>query len=195
MYELPTSVEVGGKNHPIRKDGDYRMILDCMVALDDDELEEKERILSSIAIFYEEIQSIEDIFKVFEQSEIKEATEKMFEFIQCGEDQSDGYKSNIKLVDWEQDEKIICSAINKVAECEIRLQPYIHWWTFISYYMGVGESVLSTVIAIRDKIARGKKLEKWETKFKNDNPNYFKWKKDIKAQKEAEEWVKSIWNK
>ena len=35
MYELPTSITLKGIEHPIRNDGDYRMVLDCFNALND----------------------------------------------------------------------------------------------------------------------------------------------------------------
>ena len=40
----------------------------------------------------------------------------------------------------------------------------------------------------------GKKLEKHETKFKNDNPQYFIWDNKSIEDKEAEEAIMSIWN-
>ena len=195
MYDLPKTVTVKNREYHIRRDGDYRMVLDCLSALDDAELSESERILSSIAIFYDEIKSIEDIFVVFSKDDLQDAVDAMQDFMNGGDMANSGYHSNIKLIDWEQDEKLICSAINSVAKCEIRLVEYMHWWTFLSYYMSVGDSALTTVISIREKSAKGKKLEKWEQQFKRDNPQHFKWKKDTIEQKQAEDWLQSVWNK
>ena len=39
MYEIPTTIQLNGQSYPIRDQGDYRMVLDCFVALNDDELE------------------------------------------------------------------------------------------------------------------------------------------------------------
>lgn len=195
MYQLPKAVIVEGVEHPIRNDGDYRMVLDCFDALSDAELSDKERILSSIAIFYDEIHAIEDIFVLFDTEEkIKEAVEQMYHFFNAG-DETTGAHSNIKLVDWEQDEKLICAAVNSVAKCEVRLVEYLHWWTFLGYYMSIGDSALSTVISIRAKVAKGKKLEKWEQEFKRDNPQHFRWKKKTLEQQKAENLFNEIWNK
>lgn len=194
MYELPTSVEVNGKEYSIRNKGDFRVILDCLIALDDAELSQTERVLSSVAIFYADIKSTEDIFIIFNSEDILvSAVKAMYDFFNAGEEI--GLQSNIKLVDWEQDEKLICSAINSVSKSEIRMSPYMHWWTFMSYYMSIGDSAFSTVISIRDKIAKGKKLESYEQQFRRDNPQYFKWKKKTLEQKEAEDFIKSVWNK
>ena len=90
---------------------------------------------------------------------------------------------------------MICAAVNNVAKTEIRAIPSLHWWTFLGYYMSVGESVLSTVVGIRDKLLKHKKLEKWEQDFKKSNPKYFVWKKSTVQDREAENLIKQIWNK
>ena len=169
MYEIPTKIFIEGEEFPIRNSGDYRMVLDCFKALQDAELNPKERVFCSLLIFYENINSIADINK-FPDLEI--AVKEMYNFFNCGKDQSVGKRMKHRLIDWDKDSQMICSAINKVANKEVRAEPYIHWWTFMGYYSAVGESLLSTVLSIRDKLSRGKKLEKYEREFKNENPEY-----------------------
>ena len=191
MYEIPTTITVGSTEYQIRNKGDYRMVLDCFSALQDASLNSNERLFCSLIIFYEDINCIADINK-FE--DLEEAATKMFDFFNCGRSQSIGKKMNHKLIDWEQDSQIICSAINKVANKEVRAEPYIHWWTFMGYYSAVGESLLSTIVSIRDKIVRGKKLEKYERTFRQENPEYFVWNTN-NIDDEAEELFNELWNK
>lgn len=191
MYEIPTTITVGSTEYRIRNKGDYRMVLDCFSALQDASLNSNERLFCSLIIFYEDINCIADINK-FE--DLEEAATKMFDFFNCGRSQSVGKKMNHKLIDWEQDSQIICSAINKVANKEVRAEPYIHWWTFMGYYSAVGESLLSTIVSIRDKIVRGKKLEKYERTFRQENPEYFVWNTNS-IDNEAEELFNELWNK
>ena len=191
MYEIPTTITVGSTEYRIRNKGDYRMVLDCFSALQDASLNSNERLFCSLIIFYEDINCIADINK-FE--DLEEAATKMFDFFNCGRSQSIGKKMNHKLIDWEQDSQIICSAINKVANKEVRAEPYIHWWTFMGYYSAVGESLLSTIVSIRDKIVRGKKLEKHERIFRQENPEYFVWNTN-NIDEEAEELFNELWNK
>lgn len=191
MYEIPTTITVGSTEYRIRNKGDYRMVLDCFSALQDASLNSNERLFCSLIIFYEDINCIADINK-FE--DLEEAATKMFDFFNCGRSQSVGKKMNHKLIDWEQDSQIICSAINKVANKEVRAEPYIHWWTFMGYYSAVGESLLSTIVSIRDKIVRGKKLEKYERTFRQENPEYFVWNTNS-IDDEAEELFNELWNK
>jgi len=191
MYEIPTTVIVNNKEFHIRNNGDYRMVLDCFAALGDSELSKQERLFASLLIFYDELEEIEDI-EIFD--DLEEPIRKMYEFFNCNSATDVGTHSNYKLVDWKDDAQLITSAINKVANMEIRAQPYIHWWTFMGYYTAVGECPLSTIIGIRDKIMKGKKLEKHESAFRAENPQYFIWNSKTVDAKEADELAKSLWN-
>lgn len=191
MYEIPTKIIVDGKEFPIRNNGDYRMVLDCFKALQDADLNPKERVFCSLIIFYADINSIADINKF---TDLETAITEMFDFFNCGKGQSVGKKMNHKLIDWEGDSQMICSAINKVANKEVRAEPYIHWWTFMGYYSAVGESLLSIVITIRDKMMRGKKLEKHEREFRMNNPEYFVWNAQSVEDEEAKKLFNEVWN-
>jgi len=192
-YSIPTEIQLKDKTLKIRNKGDYRVILDCFAILDDAELENDERLLGCLIIFYENFSSVDDI-SMLTGEDLEMAVSEMYKFFNCGNDESSGPKHDYKLIDWDRDSQLICSAINKVANAEIRALPYLHWWTFMGYYTAVGESVLSTVISIRDKIVTSKKLEKWEKKFRNENPQYFTWNMRTAEQIAADEYVKNLWN-
>ena len=192
MFELPTSIEINGAEYNIRNRGDYRVIIDCFVALDDMEMSKTERIYSALIIFYEDLNDITDILSLGD--DLIPMIEKMFLFFNCNQPPMDTPISKYKLVDWDKDSLLICSAVNDVAHTEIRSAEYIHWWTFMGYYMAVKECSLTTVVGIRYKIASGKSLDKSERKFRMDNPQYFTF--DVRSQedREADAYVKSIWN-
>ena len=198
MYDLATYVTVDDGEHSfkqiykIRNNGDYRVILDCLVAMGDDELTDSEKMISSLGIFYEDIKGWEDIILLSDNLR-DNLIEAMMDFVEPNR-YDIGYKTNYKIMDWEEDETIIVAAINNVAHMEIRSVNYLHWWTFLGYYMSIGESVFSTVVSIRDKSHKGKKLEKWEQKFKKDNPQYFKNKKQMARDKADREMIMNIWN-
>lgn len=191
MYDIPLYVEVNGQSYAIRNQGDYRMVLDCFVALNDNELSSRERIIAALIIFYDGFESIEDIDQF---DDINEAIKEMYKFFNCGEEIEEDTKKPLKLIDWKEDSQLICSAINKVAGMEIRSVDYMHWWTFMGYYLAIGESPLSQIVGIRYKIARNEKLEKYERKFQNENPQYFK-NINNQVDKEFEEFIHSVWNK
>lgn len=193
MYELPTEIIVKDIPYHIRANGDYRMILDVFSVLEDDELEQNERVISALMIFYENFNELEDVLACGD--DLEELVKQMYDFFNGDKVKANEVKKARKLLDWEGDSALISAAINHVSGKEIRSEPYIHWWTFLSYYMSVGESILSTVISIRDKTANGKKLEKWEQDYKRDNPQYFRWKYKTVDEIDAENWLKSVWNK
>lgn len=63
-------------------------------------------------------------------------------------------------------------AVNKVAGVEVRSLPYLHWWTFLGYFQAIDhDDLFSHVLSIRQKRAKGKKLEKWEQEFYKNNRN------------------------
>lgn len=156
--ELPTSINVGGKDEPIRTD--YRDILNIFSAFNDEDLSKKEKLLVCLRIFYVNIDDID--IELYE-----EAYDKAVIFMDQGRESNDIPEP--KLMDWEQDGCLIFPAVNKVAGMEVRSCEYMHWWTFIGYYMGIGESVFSEVINIRTKNQKHKKLEENEKEFYSKN--------------------------
>ena len=189
MYELPTSVELNGESFKIRNNGDFRVILRLFQALNDTELESSDKTVACLMIFYDCLNSVEDVFHFPYK---KEAVDEMMRFINCYQEE-DEKPVSVRLIDWEKDSVLITSAINKVAGKEIRAEKYIHWWTFVGYYMAIGESALSTVVSIRHKLAKGKKLEKHEAIFKQDNPQYFNMDYRTNEQKEDDEYFANLW--
>ena len=193
MFELPTTITVNGTEYPIRNKGDFRMIFDVFSALNDDELDISYRAITALIIFIDGMNSVEDVLGTFDTEEsIGLAIKEMYRFINCGEDDSVGAKARHSVVYWEQDQHIIAAAVNKVAQKEVRGLEYLHWWTFMGYYLGIGESVFSTIVQIRSKIKEGKKLEKYEQQFRRDNPQYFTTKR-TESEKSFDEELRRMW--
>lgn len=191
MYELPTSVFVDDKEYKIRNSGDFRMVLDCFSALGDIEMGEDYRILACLLIFYEDFNDTSDLPE--DREVVITLVKEMFKFFNTGEEDTDT-KQKPKLIDWDKDTQIIMSAVNKVAGKELRLEQFVHWWTFLGYYMAIGQSVLSTVVSIRDKIIRGKKLDKWENEYRAENPNLFIWNSKTIEEQELDALMEEMWN-
>ena len=153
IFDLPTFIEVNGKEWKIRTD--YRDILMVLLAFEDNELGDSEKVYVCLKILYED-------FEDMQRKDYNKAFEKALEFIDHGVDNK---KHGPRTMDWEQDANILFPAINKVAGYEVREAKYIHWWTFLGMFMEMGEGVYSTVLSLRQKKARGKKLEKWEREW------------------------------
>ena len=176
-WKLPTSLNVGGKNYKIRTD--YRVILDILASMNDPDIFEpgmsqeemqQEKVMTMLQILYIDFDSMPP-------RDWKEAAEKACDFIDCGI--KDDGKPKSRTMDWEQDAPLIVPAINKSVKIDVRSVKYMHWWTFFGLYMEIGESTFSTVVSIRDKKRRGKKLEKWEQEFYRNNKHLV----DLKARR------------
>ena len=192
MYEIPTTIVIDDMEFPIRCRGDYRMVLDCFSCLNDFDLDKQERLYAALIIFYEDFNDLSDFFGM-DKDLISKLIKEMYNFMQCEE--TPMHSMPYKVIDWEKDSQLVCSAVNKIAHVEVRSVEYLHWWTFMGYFSEVGESVLSTVVNIRNKIKRGKKLEKYEREFKAHNPHYFTWDSRTTQQREDDEELLNIWNK
>lgn len=155
IYGLPKTAVIGGIEYQINTD--YRDILEIVCFLNDSTRPDYLRWQIALGLFYDA--DIPDEYK-------KEAMEYMAEFISYGESEA---HSGPKLIDWEQDAQLIIGDVNKVAGKEVRETKYLHWWTFLSYFYGIGDGQLSTIISIRTKKSSGKKLEKWEEEFYKKN--------------------------
>lgn len=159
-YELPTSLNIGGVDFAIRTD--FRAVLDVLIAMNDPELDDdRAKSIVMLKIMYVDFDKIEP-------SKWQEAINKACEFIDCGHN-SGNQKAKPRLIDWNQDAPLIIPAVNKVAHAEIRALPYLHWWTFMAYFMEIGESVFSNVISYRSRRIKGKKQEPWEREFYKEN--------------------------
>ena len=156
-YELPTSLNIGGVDFNIRTD--FRAVLDILIACNDPELDEYAKSEVMIKILFVDWENIPADL-------LEEACVQACNFIDCGQKDE---KKRPKLIDWEQDAKIIIPAVNKVAHTEVRSVPYMHWWTFFSYFMEIGDSLFSSVISYRSNRAKKKKTEKWEKEFYKEN--------------------------
>ncbi len=102
---------------------------------------------------------------------------------------------HVQVLDWEQDEKMIFSAVNKVAGHEVRTDDHMHWWTFLSYLSEIGEGLLSEIMHIRWKRGRGKQLDKSEREFYRENSNIIHIKQRLSAEQQAEnDYVDSLFD-
>lgn len=153
-WSLPEALEVQGRQYAIN--ADFRDVLEVIRWLNNPDEDERVRYFVSLKLFFEDWDSIP-------QKDQEEAARQMMIFIAGGVE--DTGPAGPRLIDWEQDQGMIVADVNKVAGCEIRALPFVHWWTFLAWFGGIGEGQLSTVVSIRDKRRRGKKLESWEKEY------------------------------
>ena len=175
IFDLPTSLEFGGRSWDI--DADFRQVLRALAAFADPDLTDGEKAL---VLLYDLIVDFDELPPALYQ----EAVDAALAFID--RDDGDAGRRSLRLMDWEQDAPLIFPAVNRVAGFEVRDAPFLHWWTFLGYFMEIRDSVYSTVLGLRGKKARHKKLEKNEQEFWNENIGICRLKERLTEEEKAE---------
>lgn len=159
---LPTTLNVNGVDYDIRTD--FRNILQIITAFNAPELNEKEKAYVCLKRLFVALNTIP-------AEDYPAAYEAAMEFIDHFTSEDSDRKSP-KMFDWAKDETLIFSSINKVAGKEVRAEKYMHWWTFLGYFQCIDrEDTLGLVLVIRQKRAKGIKLESYEREFYSANRN------------------------
>lgn len=176
-YRLPKNVNICGTE--IEISSDYRDILYIFQILNDPDLLDNEKLYLALENFYLE--------EGYEQ-DLEFAIKEMFSFIQGGNlEESNSSKPEQKpLFDWEQDFKFIAAPINRILGTDIRGLDYLHWWTFLSAFMEIGECTFNTYVGIRDKLNKHKKLDKDEQRIYNEH------REDIVLKKKVDKTTQAI---
>lgn len=156
IYSLPTKLNICGTDYEIRTD--YRVILELIEVLNDPAFSDDEKAVATIETIIIDWEDVTDY---------AEALKQCFWFIDIGQPAG---KKSARLVDWQKDFAYIIAPVNRVLGYEARLVDYLHWWTFMGAYLEIGgECVFSQVVSMRQKIAKGKKLEKYEREWLRQN--------------------------
>ncbi len=163
LWRLPVKTVIGGQEYKLHTD--YRDILEIFSYFEDRDLPEYLRWQIALALFYE---------GQIPEEDFQEAADYLAFFISCGQPQQ---KPGPKLLDWQTDAAAILADMNRVAGQEIRSLPFVHWWTFLSWFHSIGQGQLSAIVGIRDKLHRGKKLDVWEQEFYRENKSRVDMKK------------------
>lgn len=160
VWALPRTVRVGKRDYAIH--ADYRDILQIIDTLSDEEKPEPLRWEIAGCLFC-------DDFDNLDAEEKNAMLQELSRFVNCGRDDALEAPQRPKMIDWKQDQQLIVADINRVAGQEIRALPFLHWWTFIAWFNAIGDGALATVVALREKLRKGQKLEPWERDFYNEN--------------------------
>lgn len=178
-YKLPYTLPIDGQEKEIYCD--FRAVIDICKALNDPLVPDDEKGIILLNNLYV------DDYKEFADRD--EAVKQAIWFIDWGKEYKEPENSP-KLMDWEQDENMIISAVDKnIKGAETCLDlPFLHWWTFLNKFAERGECQLSFVTDIRDKLAKGKNLEKYEKEILRENRDII-----ILKDKNNEDFENELW--
>ena len=157
-WVLPTRLRVGGRDWAVHTD--FRDVLGVLGWLDDraGDLRQEERWYVAMSLFYRD-------FPAMPPACHAEAAARMAEFLAGGRAPDSQAPAGPRLIDWDKDAALIAAEVNRVSGCEVRALPYLHWWSFLGWFYAIGDGTLATVVSIRDKLRRGKRLEGWELAY------------------------------
>lgn len=175
LWSLPTTATIGGKEYEIHSD--FREVLQIIKGFANPDLPEWIRWHIAVGSFF-----VGEI----PTDCMREAMDFLADFISYTCDKAEA-KPGPVLMDWEQDAKPIVADVNKIAGTEIRGLPYLHWWTFLSYFHAIGEGQFSTIVSIRSKLRKGKSLDNWEKEFYRENREIVDLKQRYSAEEIAEQ--------
>jgi hypothetical protein len=154
LWTLPTRVTLGDTEYSLHTD--YRDILEIFSYLEDPDLPVPVRWRIAMALFYGE---------PVPRQHWQAALDFMTAFLTCGRQEQPGPR----LMDWNHDATAILAGVNRVAGQEIRALPYVHWWSFLSWFHAMEPGQLSTLVSIRQRLRQGKPLESWQQEFYRAN--------------------------
>ena len=175
IFDLPTALEFGGRSWDIATD--YRDILRILTAYEDPDLSDGEKVMICLYNLYVDFEDIP-------RDLMEDAYKAAMAFIDHGSD-GDG-RDGPRTMDWTQDATLIFPAVNRSAGFEVRSVDYMHWWTFMGYFMEIKDTTYATVLGLRSKKNHGKKLEKWEKEFWAQNKRLCELRAPMTEEEQAE---------
>lgn len=178
FVDLPYSLLVNGEERPINCD--FRDVILICNAFNDPELTASDKTLVMLNNLY--------VDNWMEFGNVEEAIKQASWFIDWGKEYKEAENSP-KIMDWEQDYNLIISAVNnKTNVIDVRELEFMHWWSFLGYFSDRGECQFSSIVELREKIAKGKKLDTWEKEVLRDNRDQI-----ILKNKNNEDFEKELW--
>ncbi len=178
LTDLPYTLSVDGEDKEIYPD--FRNIILICNAFNDPALTQSEKTRVMLEMLY--------VDNFWEFQDIEEAIKQAVWFIDWGKEYKEK-EDGPRIMDWEQDYNLIISAVNlKANTVDVRELPFMHWWTFLGYFSDRGECQFSSITDIRDKLNKGKKLEKWEKEVLRDNRDQI-----ILKNKAAKDFEDELW--
>ena len=181
--ELVSVLNVGGRDIPIN--ADFRNVLAIFEAFADTELSVMEKAYICVKRLY---------LEAIPRKDLQEAVEKAYWFLDGG-DAPKTAPSGTKLIDWKHDMHVIAPAISRaLGVMDVRAEKNVHWQTFLGAFGEVGEGLFSQVVHLRQKLAKGDKLDKSEKEFLRKNPDLVLLRSDeeLEAIEETEAVLKNL---
>lgn len=154
--QLPEAVEIDGEIYELNTD--FRIGIEIMLAFEDPELTQPEKMLVMVTLLYQQI-----------PPNLNEACRLAVKFLNCGEDDRQGPTEAApdRLYSFGKDAKYIYSVIHQSHGVDLESVSYLHWWKFSYMFWDLAkECFFLELINLRKKRIKGK-LTKEEQEYCN----------------------------
>ena len=128
--KLPVTVKIGGADYAIN--ANFRTSILFEKIMENDELEETEKAMELLQIYYPVLPSPEHV---------EEALNQIIWFYKCGEEEEKSKGKNIttdKIFSFKHDAKSIYNSFYKEYGIDLQEIKFLHWWKFRSLFDGLG---------------------------------------------------------
>lgn len=184
IWRLPTSVFANGKEYKIRTD--YRDVIHLFEAISDPELNNMGQPYKNSMIVTMYLVILVPNYKDIPKDDTMEVVNALIDFLDMGQKHDKYAEKKPKIMDWSQDAPLIIPEINKTIGYDVRSVEYMHWWTFLGYYMTIGESTFSFVLNIRKKRLEGRKLEDYEIRWMSEHMDLIELRQRLTEEEQIE---------
>lgn len=152
---LPTKIKVN--NHIYDVNYDYRTIINILLAFEDQELTQEEKVYIMLNNLYKDN---------IPEEEIEEAANKAIKFIDCGKSYSTN-KTKTRVYSFDKDASYIFTGINSTHHIDIDEKPNLHWWKFVDFFMDMSnECMFGELVYYRTRRAEGKLTKEEQKQYK-----------------------------
>ena len=143
---LPIKIKLGDNLYDINYD--YRTIINILLAFEDNQLTNYEKIIIMI----------KNIYKNDIPNELyEEAVKKAIKFIDLGKEYTERSNHIERIYSFSQDASYIFSGINSTHNIDLEKESDMHWWKFMSFFMDMGsECTFGELIYYRKRNLEGK---------------------------------------
>lgn len=143
INKFPTTVEIDGEEVAINYD--FRNCLKIILAFEDENLTDYEKVIVALSLFYKEI-----------PKNIISAEEKMIEFLNMGEKDKTS-ENEYRTYSLEKDAKYIYSGIQKTHNIDLNSEEDMHFWKFMNLFMELDENCFfNQLVYLRKQKQKGK---------------------------------------
>ena len=154
---LPTKIQVNDRIYDINYD--YKTIINILMAFEDKELTEQEKIYVMLKNLYKE--------EIAEEY-IEEACQQAIKFIDLGKyDDNQDVKKEKRIYSFKKDGNYIFTGINSTHNIDLSKYPDLHWWKFMAMFMDMdNECFFSELVYYRKRKLEGKLTKEEKKKYK-----------------------------